>query len=152
METFDSVDDVLDFALATEIRAKEFYETMADKLEILSVCDLFEQFIKEESRHIAMIQFEIVKRGKVVPTMGQTSDLDDTAVMAAIEPGQDDLYEEAFRIAIERETQAVRQYIDFAIQVEDEELREMFIELAEEETRHKVLLKLEYDQFVRNAN
>ena len=152
METFDSTSDILEFALTKEVKAREFYQNVAEQVASLDMGNIFERLAQEESQHIAKIQLEIMKIGKVVPGIEDISALDDTLVMVPLEPEVEDVYREAFILAINKEKASLRRYIDFAIQVEDEELREVLAELAEEETRHKVLLELEYDQFVKQSH
>ena len=55
---------------------------------------------------------------------------------------------EIIRMALEREKQAVRDYSEYAKTAEDPSIREMFLFLVKEETRHVKMLQEEIEKEV----
>jgi len=51
-------------------------------------------------------------------------------------------------LAIKKEKVSFRLYVDMAELVDEAELREMLLTLAEEEARHKVRFEMEYDKIL----
>ena len=56
MNQWNNIDDVLDFAIANEVKATFFYETLAAKVENSNLQDLFRSFAKEEEGHAARLR------------------------------------------------------------------------------------------------
>lgn len=54
-------------------------------------------------------------------------------------------YADILIFAMKKEDVSVNLYTDLAKMVQDEELKEMFLQLAQEETEHKLRFELEYD-------
>ncbi|MHC4156404.1 MAG: ferritin family protein [Planctomycetota bacterium] len=51
MKRFSSVDEILDFAIAREVEANEFYTQLAEQMENPSMRKVFEAFAIEETGH-----------------------------------------------------------------------------------------------------
>ncbi|MBN1807139.1 MAG: hypothetical protein JW837_17965 [Sedimentisphaerales bacterium] len=64
MKKFHSVNEVLDFAIAKEIEAYNFYVEPAEWVERAEVAKLFEDFSLEEMRH--KTKLEAIEAGNVV--------------------------------------------------------------------------------------
>jgi rubrerythrin len=149
MEQFESDSEVLEFAIAREVSAYQFYMDLVEQMENEALRALFERLAKDELRHKANLELEMMKVGKVVATQTQGADLEDTAVMIVVQPGADVDLKNALMLAIQKEKKSFRIYVDLSAMVRDEQSRETLLSLAEEEARHKVLLELEYEMVAK---
>ena len=149
MEQFESDSEVLEFAIAREVSAHQFYMDLVEQMENEALRALFERLAKDELRHKANLELEMMKVGKVVATQTQEADLEDTAVMIVVQPGADVDLKNALMLAIQKEKKSFRIYVDLSAMVRDEQSRETLLSLAEEEARHKVLLELEYEMVAK---
>jgi rubrerythrin len=61
-------------------------------------------------------------------------------------------YADALIVAMKREKAAFRLYSDLASRTQEAELKQIFLSLALEESRHKLRFELEYDEFVLREN
>ena len=150
MEEFESDEEILEFAIGREVSAHQFFVDLADQMDNPTMRLLFENFAKEELRHKATLELEVMKRGKVVAAPQDTADLDQTDIMVAIDPETNIDYKNALLLAINKETKSVRLYVDLAAMVKDKESREVLLSLAEEEAKHKARFEMEYDMAVKN--
>jgi hypothetical protein len=105
----------------------------------------------EEVGHKAKIQ--AVKDGqklKLIERKVLDLKLGDYLVDVEPTPGMD--YRSALVVAMKREKAAFRLYSDMAEQVAEEELRILFLLLAQEEAKHKLRFEVEYDEHVLTEN
>ena len=142
---FESVDEILDFAIANEVGANQFYLDLAGKMEVPAMKQAFEEFAQEEAGHKAKL--EAVKRGEFSFGAGaakvQSLGLADYLVES--EPKTDMTYVEALILAMKQEKAAYKLYLDLAAAAETQELTDLFLALAAEEAKHKLRFEIEYD-------
>ena len=143
MEKFSSVEEVLDFAIAKEIEAYNFYIELAEWVERAEVAKLFEDFSIEEMQH--KIKLEAIKVGKVVIQEEEVGSLNIADKMEAYEPKVNLSYTEALVVAMQREKEAFRLYTNLAKICEEQEVKDILKKLAQEEAQHKLYLEVEYD-------
>ena len=149
MEEFESDAEILEFAIGREANAHQFFVDLADQMDNPTMRLLFENFAKEELRHKAALELEVMKRGKVVAAPQDAADLDQTDIMVAIDPETNIDYKNALLLAINKETKSFRLYVDLAAMMKDKESREMLLSLAEEEAAHKLRFETEYDAVIK---
>ena len=144
MEEFGSDEEILQFAIAREVAAYQFFTDLADQMENATMRLLFENFAKEELRHKATLELEVMKRGLVVPEAIDTNDLDQTDVMLAIDPDLSIDYKNALVLSINKEAKSFRLYVELAAIVKDKQSRETLLSLAQEEAKHELRFEIEY--------
>ncbi|HIJ72095.1 MAG TPA: ferritin family protein [Planctomycetes bacterium] len=144
MEEFESDEEILQFAIGRETSSYQFYTDLAQEMENPMMKLLFENFAKEELRHKAMLELELMKRGLVVPEPVDTDDLDQTDVMVAIDPETGVDYKNALVLAINKEEKSFRLYIELAAMVKDKNSRETLLSLAQDEAKHELQFEIEY--------
>ena len=151
MKEWKAPEDILDFAIENEQSAVDFYRELAGKATKPWVRELFEEYAKEEEVHKANI--EAVKAGqKLKPVSAKVLDLKLGDYLVAVEPTPDMDYQAALVLAMKREKAAFRLYTALASKVEDEELRNLFLRLAQEEAKHKLHFEIEYDEHILTEN
>lgn len=149
MDKFDSIDEVLDFAIEQEIAANKFYLDLAKKSVIPAMKEVFESFAKEEQGHRAKL--EALKNKSTLFTnteIEQVQELGIADYLVDTEPKADMDYKDALILAMKKEKAAYRLYLDLAAIAQDEELTDMFMWLAQEEAKHKLRFEIEYDDIV----
>ena len=146
MERFESVEEVLEFAIAREMESQDFYMKMAEQMENPAMQKVFENFAAEELGHT--MKLEAVKQGHILLGQEEVKSLDIADYVVDVEPRPDMDYAEALVVAMKKEKAAYRLYLDLAAVAEDEELTDMFLSLAQEEAKHKLRFEIEYDDIV----
>jgi len=147
------VNEILDFAIAEEQKAADFYTDLAGKMAKPAMKKIFEGFAKEELGHKAKL--EAVKGGqKLLSSAAKVADLKigDYLIEVDSDDGGDLDYQKALIIAMKKEKAAFRLYSDLASKTDDEEIRGILLGLAQEEAKHKLRFEIEYDEFVLTEN
>jgi rubrerythrin len=146
MEKFQSADALLDFAIAREEEAVEFYSELAGKAQG-AANKAFEDFAKEEMGHKEKLLK--IKAGKqFAPVEGKILDLKIADYVVDVDQqGQLD-YQQALILAMKKEKAAFRLYSDLAEAADDENLKRLLTALAQEEAKHKLRFEIEYDENV----
>ena len=151
MDKWNSVNEALDFAISREEEAAEFYTVLAQTAADSSMRSLFEGFAKEELGHKSRL--EAVK-AKGAPASADQKVMDlkigDYLVDVEATPNMD--YQDTLIVAMKREKAAFRLYTDLAALADDEELKDTFKFLAQEEAKHKLHFEVEYDDKVLIEN
>lgn len=152
MHEFNTMDDVLDFAIKDEQRASDLYAGLAQKSRNKEIQAMFEQFSKEELGHKKKLE-SIKSEGRVVVKAQQVQDLKIGDYLVEVNTSRDDLsYQEALIVAMKEEKAAFRLYADLAAKTDHPDLKETFLMLAQEEAKHKLRFEIEYDDFVLQEN
>lgn len=143
MENFKSVDEILDFAIRREIEAILLYADLAKKVEKPEMRKVLQSFIKEEQEH--KIKLEDVKAGGIVLNEEEVRSLGIADDIEGGEARPDMSYADFLILAMKKENASVKLYSDMAKIVQDEELKDTFLWLAQEETEHKLRFEMEYE-------
>ncbi|MHC4647468.1 MAG: ferritin family protein [Planctomycetota bacterium] len=148
------IDDILEFAVAREAEACDFYKTLAGRAENPAMRELILEFAREEAEHKAKLELELMKRGRVVRESERAEEAKDLGdfdigryIVDAGLPVEMD-YQDLLLLGMKKEKAAFRLYVDLAAVVRDQEGQEILLALAEEEARHKVQLEIDYDNLV----
>lgn len=152
MQTFNSLEEILDFAIKDELRASNVYADLAKKSRNKEIKRVFEQFSQEELGHKKKL--ERMKFGDVVAvTDDRVQDLKISDYLVEVNTSRDDLsYQEALMVAMKEEKAAFKLYSELAERTDDESARDVFLFLAKEEARHKLRFEIEYDDYILSEN
>ncbi|UCD18514.1 MAG: ferritin family protein [Candidatus Zixiibacteriota bacterium] len=150
---FNSVEEILDYAIAREQEAADFYSGLAGTADKQYMREVFEQFSREEMGHRKRI--ESVKAGKRLAASEKK--ILDLKIGDYLEPvdtasGKNLSYQEALVVAMKREKESFRLYTDLADSARDENVQSLFLSLAQEEAKHKLRFELEYDENILKEN
>jgi rubrerythrin len=151
VKEFKSIDDILDFAIGEEEGAQRFYESLASSAQSSGMREVFEGFAREERGHKAKL--EAIKKGHT--REGFASRVQDIKLgdyLVDVEPTPETSYQEALIVAMKKEKAAFRLYSDLAAVAPDEEMKNTFLGLAQEEAKHKLRFEVEYDDNVLTDN
>lgn len=151
MKTFDSIDEILEFAMAAEQRAVDLYSKLAENAKVEDMRTVFMEFAKEEMSHKARLSR--VKEERVYAIAPEKiQDMKIADYTGEIEQSDHMDYQEALVFAMNQEKAAFRLYTALADRSPNADLKNLFLALAQEEARHKLRFELEYDEFVLREN
>jgi rubrerythrin len=151
MSAYNTIDEILDFAIASEQGAVDLYSRLADNSRNSEIRDIFIQFAKEEMGHKAKL-LKIKSEGIFEGRPSTVTDLKISDFMSEVEPTPNMDYRDALIFAMSNEKAAFRLYSSLAEQAPNEALKNIFHSLAQEEARHKLRFEVEYDEFVLRDN
>ena len=148
---FNSVDEILDFAIGKEEEAAEFYTDLAGRMDKPHIKEMFEQFAQDEKGHKAKLL--AAKEGKTLQK-SEKKILDlkigDHLELVELTPNLD--FQDALILAMKAEKNAFKLYNSLAEQADDPAIRDMLFALAQEEAKHKLRFETEYDELVFTEN
>ena len=153
MDTFGSVNELLDYAISKEIEANQFYSNLAGRADNPGLKKLFESFAREELGHKAKL--EAVKEGKkLLSAEKKVADLKiaDYTPEVDLDETEDFNLQKALLVAMHREKAAFKLYSNLAASTDDPELKELLLGLANEEAKHKLYFEIQYDEQVLSEN
>lgn len=151
MKTFDSVNDILDFAINQEQEAVDFYLQLAAQMKNTSMKTTFEDFAREEVIHKAKLQ-KIKDEGVFTMPKEHILDLKVADYITNVYPSGEMEYRDALVLAMKKEKAAFKLYTSLAQRTGNEALKDLFLGLAQEESKHKLSFEIEYDEFIMREN
>ncbi len=151
MPEFNSLEEILDFAIGEEEQARDFYLDWAERVSSEALKKVFRGFAAEEARH--KTRLEQIKSGKLVPSQAKpVADLRIADYLVLVETHENMSYQDALILAMKKEKAAFKLYSDLAASTDNEELSNVFKSLAHDEAGHKLRFEVEYDQNVLQEN
>ena len=152
MDNFKTVDEILDFAIAQEQEAVDFYSELADAAKNPEIKDTYHEFVKEEMGHKAKLMK--VKEEKSLEALpdSEVTDLRISDYLVPVKATPDMSYQEALIVVMNKEKAAYKLYNTLAKMAPNEEMKQLFLRLALEEANHKLQFESEYDDNFMKEN
>jgi len=151
MPSPNAVDEILNFAITREEESRDFYTDLAKNMENPAMRKVFLDFAGEEQKH--KIKLEEVKRGKTFALKKEKiNDLRIAEYLVIDDRGSKMDYQHSLVLAMKREKKAFQLYTNLADAAQDENIRNLFLYLAQEEAKHKLMIEIEYDEHVLKDN
>lgn len=151
MSEYDSIEAVLDFAIGEEEKAAKFYGDLARRVPDNHLKQILLGFAEEEMGHKEKLI--AVKKGEwLTPTDEKIPNLKIAEYVVEVDHEGELGYSEALVLAMKRELAAFKMYTRLAEQTDNEEISATFLELAQEEAKHKLRFEMEYDDNVMKEN
>ena len=148
MKQWNSVDEILRYAIVQEEQAVEFYTDLAARMEKPWVRKIFEEYAGEEREHKRKLL--AIKEGKLLQSAARdVLDLKMVDYLIDVESDAAMDYQEALILAMKREKAAFKLYSDLAAASDDPQVKNTLLGLAQEEAKHKLRFELEYDDTIR---
>lgn len=146
---FESIEEILEFAIEKEKEAAVFYDEVAQQEIFSGAKKTFQEFAAEERKHQALLEdFESNKlkiktyKLKWIPDMKRS----DYMVEMKYEKGMH--FADIVRLAMKREEKALALYNELQKKTDVEDYIRLFKILAQEEAKHKQFLETMYDDFM----
>lgn len=150
MFEFQTVHDVLSFAISLEHISQEFYLELVDQVEDESVRSFLRDMAAEEAKHEVQLR-ELIENGEEL----KITTVPPEEINAYIETLKvpDDLdYKKAVKIARDKENASRMLYSILAGLMGDQEIKQMLLYLAEQEQKHKEFFEKEYQRICISEN
>jgi rubrerythrin len=151
MNEFKNVDDILDFAIQNEQSAVEFYTELAKGAISSEMKATFEHFAQEEIGHKAKL---LKIKAEKIFTLGTEKilELKISDYLETVHPTPGMSYQDALIVAMKREKSAFKLYTNLAEKTDSKDLKNLFLSLAQEESKHKLIFEIEYDEMILKEN
>jgi rubrerythrin len=147
----ENFQQILDFAIEKEEEAYSFYNDLAKVTSKPEMRTVFLDFAQEEMGHKKKLLS--LRTGKTVNAVSPNiPDLKIADYTVDIVPKSDMDYQEALILAMKKEKSAFKLYSDLAKIVLEDNLKSLFLMLAQEEAKHKLRFELEYDREILKEN
>jgi len=151
MKDLNTIDEILAFAMNEEQQAVEFYTSLAQSAKTEDMKQVFMEFAEEEMSHKARLA-KIKLEGSFTVEANHVMDLKIADYMVSVHVRPDLTYQEALIIAMKKEKAAFRLYMALSERAPNAELKNLFISLAQEESKHKLRFEVEYDEYILREN
>jgi len=147
-----SLDAALDFAIAREREAADFYRRLAAQTTNPSVRKTLETFAEVERGH----ETKLTNAKNGMQTLaGEGSPLPELKLndyLSEVEPSPEMSFQDALIVAMKRERAARDLYADLAERAPDETLRALFAQLSREEAGHESTFEDIYERHFLSEN
>lgn len=151
MKSFNTIEEILLFAINSEQESVDFYSRLSAQVNNPEMKQIFRQYAHEEMNHKARL-LEIRETGQMEAKTEKVNDLRISDYVVDVMPSPDMSYSDALVLAMKKEKAAFRLYLDLAERANDEDVKAVFLNLAQEESKHKLRFEVEYDQNVLKEN
>ncbi len=154
MKEFKSIDNILDFAIKDEQRASDLYADLATRISNKEMSKVFIQFSQEELGHKKKLEnLKLNSNRASIFEDEKVQDLQIGDYIVEVKTSRNDLsYQDALIIAMKEEKSAFKLYSDLAAMTANNEFKQMFLMLAQEEAKHKLRFEIEYDDNILQEN
>jgi rubrerythrin len=132
--------EIIEFAIAGEIEAQEFYKVAANKINDPYLKEMFEQFAKDEKGHEKILK-GILSKDTINEYFNESTDYKVAETVNTPKLSTDMKPADAIALAMKKEEEAMKQYTDLAEACLDPGQKKVFLDLAAMERGHK--LKME---------
>jgi rubrerythrin len=150
---FNSVDEILEFAIDREKEAVKFYASFAQEAPSKALTQTFINFSKEEEKHVALLSDISGNKAKIdsyefkkIPDLK----ISDYMVDTAYEKGMP--MPDVLKLAMKREEKSVKLYQFLANQTDNADAKKLFLLLVQEESQHKLGLESMYDDYLADMD
>lgn len=151
MKPFETIQEILDFAIENEQEAVDFYNSLATQSKSNDMRETFLQFAREEMSHKAKL-LNILSEGISTLSTTKVSDMKISDYLVDVKPMPNMTYQDALVLAMKKEKAAFKLYSKLAEKTNIEVFKNLFLNLANEEAKHKIYFEIEYDEFVYREN
>lgn len=146
---FATINDIIDFAIKSEIEAAEFYENAAENEGTKGIVNMLKEYAEEERKHERMLKHLKDNKAKIESyTFEKVQDLKRSDYLVDMEYRTGMSYVDIVRVAMKREEKAFKLYTELAQATDNSELKNIFSIMAQEESKHKNYFETMYDDYM----
>jgi rubrerythrin len=151
IKNWNSVTEIIDYAIAREQDAVEFYRKLSGEAKNSGMAEVFRGFALEEESHREKL--EAVKRDGVIKVPKEkVRDMKLAEYLVDVDESADLDYQGALILAMKQEKAAFKLYSDLAAACDNEKAAKVLESLAQEEAKHKLRFEREYDDAIMQDN
>jgi rubrerythrin len=143
---FNSIDEILGFAIDKEKEAVAFYNELSKKETTPALTKTFKELAQEEAKHVKLLT-NISKNQNAIDSyeLKKIPDLKISDYLVDLEYSEGMILQDILVLAMKREEMAVKLYTNLAMGSVDQESIKLFKLLAQEEAKHKLIFESMYD-------
>ena len=148
---FESLNDIIDYAIEREKEAAEFYETAFKEESVSGTKEMLKEFAEQEHKHQKLLETfktqgldDSVKAYK----LKWIKDIKRSNFAVEMEYRAGMAYHELLMLAMKREEKALALYNELLAKVDTPDGQKMFKMLCQEEAKHKLALETMYDDYM----
>jgi len=144
--------EIIDYAKINEDNARQFYINAAEHAKNDNVKSFLKSLASQEQRHIDHLNDldKIVDRGGKLPKPhGVVKPLGYAQFLGKMTLDENADYQEVLKFAMSKEKEALDSYHKYSNLVDDKKAKDLFLLLAEEESRHLRDFEEKYDDFMK---
>jgi rubrerythrin len=149
---FENLEAIIDFAIAKEREAADFYKKISkDEEDFSGSKKMFAEFAQEEQKHEKILQdFKTKGISKSLDEykLKWITDIKRSDYLVDLEYKKGMPYNEILLLAMKREEKALKLYNEFLEQAQTKESQKLFKVLCQEEAKHKLALETMYDDYM----
>ena len=144
-------DEIIQFAIDKEWEAVKFYQELQKMVSFKGKKEMLQDLENMEKGHVKVL--ENIKMEPIedmqVPKVENLS-ISDYIIETAPEPGMS--YQDILIVAMKKEEKAQQLYTTLAEESPDDSIRKLFLKLASEEAKHKLIFEKIYDDEILTEN
>jgi len=141
---FDELQDIIDFAINKEEEAMDFYGDLASKVKQKAIAEELEKMVEVEQGHRDRLKaMDVGEAAKTTAEPAQNLKIADYLV--DLEPNPNMSWQDVVHMAMKRELAALNLYTDLAKTVTDQNAKQLFENLAADESAHKLYFEKVWD-------
>ncbi len=147
--SFTSFEEIIQFAKDKEKEAVDFYSDLAKNAIFSGARETLEGFAGEEQKHFDLLD----NLGKEKKDLAQYKftwipDLKRSDYLVDMDDPKDMDYADLLRLAMKREEKSLALYNELLVKADNEDLKNVFKMLCQEEAKHKLALETLYDDYM----
>lgn len=148
---FNDLTEIIDYAIAREVEAEEFYRSIAQQESFSGKKEMFLEYAAEEKKHQAIL--ENLKAGKLGDDLEDykfqwVTDIKRSDYVHEVEYHPGMAYQDILMLASKREEKALKLYNDLQAKAVTDDARKVFKILCQEEAKHKLALETMLDDYM----
>lgn len=148
---FETINDIVEFAIEREIEAAEFYQTAAENEDVKGTAEVLIEYAEEERKHEKMLKNLKNNQNKIAEyKFKKIQDIKRSDYLIDLKYQKGLTYVEIMRLAMKREEKALALYQKLAQASENPEQVNVFTILAQEEAKHKNYFETLYDDYMES--
>lgn len=148
---FKTINDILDFAINNEQTACDFYNKLSSESNDKVMKETFSSYAKEENAHkIRLVKIKETGIYNIEKT--EVLDLKISDYLVSVKTTENMTYQDALILAMKREKAAYKLYMRLSQIAPNDDLKNIFKNLAADEAKHKLRFEIEYDDVIYREN
>ncbi len=149
--TIKDFNEILDFAVAREQEAVQFYRDLQQEAKFQDQREMLKELEAMEMGHIVVIE-SIRRKGVSKDDIPIVPNLQISEYISADVEDLDLTYQNILIKAMKREENSFKLYTEMSVKFPDGEISTLFRKLASDEAKHKLLFERLYDDWISAGN
>ncbi|MBA3028955.1 MAG: ferritin family protein [Proteobacteria bacterium] len=148
---FEDMKAIIDFAIEKEKEAADFYEGVSKEESMLGAREMLREFAQEERKHQALLERMLTKG--ISESLSDykfqwIKDIKRSNYVADMEYEKGMGFNEILLVAMKREEKALELYNTLQVKAENQDQKDIFKMLCQEEAKHKLALETLFDDYM----